>query len=134
MGPGVKSVSVAEAICHADNLEISCHSITRVQLPALESLERKRHTSYWSYSMNVCVQNYWSTAPEVLGKTARTLIILSPETPWTLYNYLYLDDNIAYGAKCSWYNGTKLETKKHIRHGTQCVIQYPTNRNKAQSL
>ena len=43
---GVESVSVAEALSHADTLEISCHSpiITRVLLPALESMESKRHT------------------------------------------------------------------------------------------
>ena len=40
---GVKSVSVAEALSHADTLEISCHSPTRVLLPALESMESKRH-------------------------------------------------------------------------------------------
>ena len=28
----------------------------------------------------------------------------------------------------------KIKTKKHTRHGTQCIIQYPTNRNPAQSL
>ena len=27
-----------------------------------------------------------------------------------------------------------IRTRKHPRHGTQCVIQYPTNRNPAQSL
>ena len=27
----------------------------------------------------------------------------------------------------------KTNTRKHPRHGTQCVIQYPTNRNPAQS-
>ena len=30
--------------------------------------------------------------------------------------------------------GHKIKTRKHIRHGTQCVIQYQTNRNPAQSL
>ena len=30
--------------------------------------------------------------------------------------------------------GHKLITRKHPRHVTQCVIQYPTNRNPAQSL
>ena len=29
--------------------------------------------------------------------------------------------------------GHKIKTRKHPRHGTQCVIQYPTNRNPAQS-
>ena len=30
--------------------------------------------------------------------------------------------------------GNKIKTRKHPRHGTECVIQYPTNRNPAQSL
>ena len=39
-------------------LEISCHSPTRVLLPALESMESKRHASYRSYSTNVYIQNH----------------------------------------------------------------------------
>ena len=30
--------------------------------------------------------------------------------------------------------GHKIKTRKHPGHGTQCVIQYPTNKNPAQSL
>ena len=30
--------------------------------------------------------------------------------------------------------GHTIKTRKHSRHGTQCVIHYPTNRNPAQSL
>ena len=30
--------------------------------------------------------------------------------------------------------GHTIKTRKHPRHGTQCVIQYPINRNPAQSL
>ena len=30
--------------------------------------------------------------------------------------------------------GHKIKTRKHPRQGTQCVIQYPTNRNPGQSL
>ena len=30
--------------------------------------------------------------------------------------------------------GHTIKTRKHPRHGTQCVILYPTNRNPAQSL
>ena len=30
--------------------------------------------------------------------------------------------------------GYKIKTRQHPRHGTQCVIQYMTNRNPAQSL
>ena len=43
-------------------LKISCHSPTRVLLPALESMESKRHTIYRSYSMNVYIQNHRTTA------------------------------------------------------------------------
>ena len=30
--------------------------------------------------------------------------------------------------------GPTIKNRKHPRHGTQCVIQYPTNRNPAQSF
>ena len=69
--------------------------------------------------------NYW----EILH--ARTQIILSPETPWTLYNYMYLEDNTSYGTKYWWDNGAQNKNQKTPRHGIQCVIQYPTNRNPA---
>ena len=54
----VESVSVAETLSHADTLEVSCHSPTKALLPALESMESKRHTSYRSYSTNVYRQNH----------------------------------------------------------------------------
>ena len=110
---GVESVSVAVALSHADTLEITCHSPTRGLLPALESMESKRHTSYRSYSTNVYIQNHWSTALiKLLGKTTRTQIVLSPETQWTLYNYIYLEDNTAYGAKYWWHNGAHNKNQK----------------------
>ena len=131
---GVESVSVAEALSHTDTLEIYFDSPTRVLLLALESIKIKWHTSYWSYSTNVYIQNHWSTALKLLGRAARTQIILSPETPWKLYNNIYLEDNTAYGAKYWWHDGNKIKTRKHPRHGTQCLIQYLTNGNTAQSL
>ena len=130
---GVESVSVAEAFFHADTLEISCHSPTRVILPALESTESKRHTRYRSYSTNVFIQNHWSTALKLLGNTVRTQIVLSPESPWTLYNYIYSEDNTAYGAKYWWHNGAQNKKQKTPKTWTQCVIQYLTNRNPAKS-
>ena len=30
--------------------------------------------------------------------------------------------------------GHTIKTRKHLRHGTQCVIQFPMNKNPAQSL
>ena len=97
-------------------------------------MESKRQTSCRSNSTNVYIQNHRSTVLKLLGKTARTQIILSPETPWTLYNYINLEDNTAYCAEYWWYTGTQNKTRKHPWHGTQGVIQYPTNRNQAQSL
>ena len=44
------------SLMHADTLEISCHSPTRVLLPALKSMESKRHTNCRSYSLfNECL-------------------------------------------------------------------------------
>ena len=55
---GVESVLVAAALSHADTLEISCYSPTRVLLLALESMESKRHTSSRINSTNVYIQNH----------------------------------------------------------------------------
>ena len=57
MGWGLR-VSVAGTLSHADTLEVSRHSLTKVLLPALESMEIKRHTRYRSYSPNVYIQNH----------------------------------------------------------------------------
>ena len=108
---GVERVSVAEALSHADTLEICCCPI-RVLLPAQESMENKRHTSNRCYSTNIYIQNHWSTALKLLWKTARTQIVLSPETPWKLYNYIYLEDNTPYGAKYWWYNEAQNKNQK----------------------
>ena len=80
------------------------------------------------------IQNHWSTALKLLGKTARTQIVLSPEKPWTLYCAINLDDNKAYMVpNIGGTIGHTIKTWKHPRHGTQCVIQHPTNRNPGQS-
>ena len=104
----VESVSVAEALSHADTLEISYHSLTRVlwnpwKAEDRQAIEAIRQTFTYKI-IEVQHINFY--------KTARTQIIFSPETPLTLYNYIYLEDNTTYGAKC----------------------QYPTNRNIAESL
>ena len=40
-----------------------------------------------------------------------------------------------YGAKYRWYNWSQNKNQKTPKtYGTQCVIQYPTSRNPAQSL
>ena len=44
-----------------------------------------------------------------------------------------MEDNAACQMLMVQWN-TKSKSKKHPRHGTQYVIQYPTNRNPAQSL
>ena len=72
MVTGVESVSVAEALSHAHTLEISCHSPTRVLLPALESMESQRHTSYraihrmFKYKITEAQHlNYWERQNEL---------------------------------------------------------------------
>ena len=68
-----------------------------------------------------------------------------------LYNYIYLEDinlicyhstvtliqyyvSIDMVSNIDGTMGHKIKTRKRPRHGTQCVIQYPINRNPAQSL
>ena len=90
------------------------------------------HASYRSYSMNVYIQNHWSTELKLLGKTAQ-LKLYSLQRRRERYIYiwkrtLHMMPNI---------DGTmrhKIKTPKHVKHGTQCVVQYPSNRNPAQSL
>ena len=129
---GVESVSVAEALSHADTLETSCHFHTRVLLPALESMKNGSHTSNRSYSTNVYIQNHWSTALKLLGKTARTQIVLSPETPGTLYNYIYLEENTAHGAKYWWHNGVQNKSQKTSK--TWNTVSYSLSNKQKPSI
>ena len=50
--------------------------------------------------------NYWERLHELNN------IVLSPETPWTLYNLIYLEDNTAYGAKYWWHKGEQNKNQK----------------------
>ena len=73
----VESVPVAEALSRADTLKVSCDSLIRALLPALEPMEGKRHIT------NEAIQRTFTNKiieVQLLGKTARTKIILSPET------------------------------------------------------
>ena len=73
----VKSVPVAEALSRADTLKVSCHFLIRVLLPALEPMEGNRHIT------NEAIQRTFTNKiieVQLLGQTARTKIILSPET------------------------------------------------------
>ena len=114
-------------------LEISCHSPTRVLLPALESMESKRHTSHRSYSTNVYIRNHWRTTLKLLGKTAQTQIVLSLETPWTLFNYIYLEDNTAYGAKYWWHNGAH-NKNQNISKTWNTVCYSVSNKQKPSTI
>ena len=55
---GVKSIPVEEAPSHPDTLGLSYHSINRVLLLILESMEDKRYTIYRGYSTKVYKQNH----------------------------------------------------------------------------
>ena len=131
---GVESVSVGAVLSHADTLEISCHSPTRVLLPALKSMESKDIQAFeaiqrtFTYKITeVQHLNYWERLHELILYTLqrrreRYIII------YILKITQYMVSNI------NGIMGHKIKTRKHPRHGTQCVIQYPTNRNPAQSL
>ena len=78
---GVESVSVAEALSHADTLEITRHSPTRVLLPALESMKSKS-----IQAIEAIQQTFTYKITEVqhlnyLERLHRTQIVLSPEMP-----------------------------------------------------
>ena len=116
-------------------LKSLCHSPTIVLLSALETMECKRHTRYRRYSTNIYIQNHWSTALKLLGKAARTQIILSPQRGRERYIIIYILKITQHMVpNIDGTMGHNIKTRKHPRHGTQCVIQYPTNRNPAQSL
>ena len=55
---------------------------------------------------------------------------------YTAYGAEYIVPNIhtAYAPNIDGTMGDRIKTRKHLRHGAQCVIQNPTNRNPAQSL
>ena len=96
-------------------------------------MEIKRHTSYWSYSTNVYIQNHGSTALKLPGKTAQTQIVLSPEMLWTLYNYIYLEDNTAYGAKYWWHNWAHNKNQKTSK--TWNTVRYSvSNKQKLSTI
>ena len=127
------SVSVAGALSHADTLETSGHSPMRVLLPALESMERERHTiesiqqTFTDKITEVQHLNNWERLHELklysLQRRRERYIIIYiwKITQHTVPN---IDDTM----------GHKIKTRKHPRQETQCVIQYPRNRNPAQSL
>ena len=73
------------------------------------------------------MQGHWSTVVKLLGKAARTQIILSPETPWTLYNYIHLEDNTAYVAKYWGYNETQNKNQKTSK--TWNTVRYSVSNN-----
>ena len=134
---GVESVSVEEVLSHADTLEISGHSPTRVLLPALESMESKRKKQAieaiqqtFTYKITeVQHLNYWERLHELklysLQRRSECYIIIYI---WKITQHMVpnIDGTI----------GHTIKARKHsTQHcGTQFIIQYPTNRNPAQSL
>ena len=66
-----------------------------------------------------------STALKLLGKTSQTQIVLSPDTPSTLFNYIYLEDNTAQGAKYWWDNGAQNKNQKTPK--TWNTVRYPVS-------
>ena len=55
---GIESIPFQEALSYVDTLVVSYHSIIRILVPPLQSMEGKRYTSCRSYSMNVYKPNH----------------------------------------------------------------------------
>ena len=98
---GVESVSVTEALSHADTLEISCHSTTRVLVPAQESIWTAKDIQAieaiqqtFTYKITeVQHLNYWEILHEL------KLYFIQRRRERYIIMYIYLGDNTAYGAK-----------------------------------
>ena len=122
------------------------YSLTRLKSVVIPLLEYCCHLwnpwkakdiyiSSWNYSRTyVYIQNHWSTALNnwerlhehklcSLQKRRERYIIMYF---WKITQHMVpnIDDTM----------GHKIKTRKHPWHRTQYVIQYPTNRNPAQSL
>ena len=59
---------------------------------------------------------------KLLGKTAQTQIVLSKEMLWTLYNFIYLEDNTAYGM-AQWGTQLKPENIQDMEHSALFSIK-----------
>ena len=107
----IESVSVAEALSHAENWNVL--SFPDESTAPSCGIHGKQETYKLSKIFNERLhKNHWSIALKLLGKTVQTQIVLSPETPWTLYNYIYSENNTTYGAKYLWHNGAQNKNQK----------------------
>ena len=117
------SVSVAGALSHADTPEIFRHSPTRVLLPALESMESKRHklsmlfneclhTKSLRYSTSITGKDYKLKLYSLHRRRERYIISYI----WKITQHMVPNINGTMGHK--------IKTRKHPRHGTHSVIQY----------
>ena len=135
---GVESVSVAEGLSHADTLEISCHSLLEYccKLWNLWTAKDKRAIEYIqavckrTFTYKITEEqhlNYWERLHELklysLQRRRERYIIICI---WKITQHMVpnIDGPM----------GHKIKTRKHPRHGTQCAIQYTTNRNQVQLL
>ena len=105
------SFPLLEYCCQLDNPRKTkdIQALEAIQLTFTYKITEVQHLNYWERIQ------------------ARTQIVLSPETPWTLYNNSYLEDNTAYVVpNIDGRMGHTIKTRKRPRHGPQCVTQYPT--------
>ena len=88
---GVESVSVAAALSHADTLEISCYTPTRVLLPLSSGIHGKYNTCAYKISKLCEAQhvNYWERLHELKLYSHQRL----RERNIYIYIYIYLEDN-----------------------------------------
>ena len=105
-GMGVESVPVADALFHADTLEVYYHFLIGVPVPAMGFMITKDIQS---------IETIQRTLTYKIAEVQR-------ETPWTLYNYVDLEDNTNIVPNIDGTIGHKIKTRNHRKHRTMCCI------------
>ena len=97
-------------------LEYSCqlwHPWNEKYIKAIEAIQR-------TFTYKITELQDLNYSGKDLYSLHTTQIILPPQTPWKLYNYIYLEGNTAYGTQNEWYNGTQNRNQKTSSHVTVC--------------
>ena len=129
--------SSREGLFHADTLEVSCNSIIRVMLPALEFMDDIRYSSYRNNWTNVCINNFWNTALNFWERLHKLKVnSIHRRRERYMIKYIWkITQHIVPNIDAAM--GHKIKTRNHPWHGTQGVmvfcIEYTANRNPVQS-
>ena len=130
---GVESVSVAEAISHVDTLEsfniplleYCCQLWNSWKTKDIQAIEAIQRTFTYKIT-EVQHLNYRERVHEL------KLCSLQRRSERYILIYIWKITHRK-GQNIVGTMGHKMKNRKYQRHGTQCVIQYPTDRNPART-